>query len=423
MMPMGAAVRRALSIAMLLSAISAAAPCSAADSEEGPEKGPIPFNKIAQDTGESLVVEGIGAFPLGRIPVAGYKAADFVRLVGEAAVEKEVLEQRAEIVLMNADAARLKRLVAAGEGNSAQAEAVKQRLRAHIDHLDSGDPGQIDHLLNVTARHFDYAVRRAGVQWTVKQAFKRVLKSDPFLRFWRQAMPLGKEAASVIGNRSLLRPWMQAAGWRRFGARAAAVERFVDRTTDAYLDALIANIMRKEIAEIAHGALERMYGAVLADHPPKPVLRQRVRRAIAIQPELYVPMSAMAAFAPQPAAPLPAAPAAAMPVAIAPRFADPVAQTIGNEARYLQADDWAVDSSGEDIYRPSPQPSPEPEPQPEPDPEPEPEVRTAREQELHEELKCVGAGNKPGCERWNISSDPKVEGNWDGRREGTVYDP
>lgn len=416
MMPMGAAVRRALFVAMLLSAMSASAPCFAAGAGEGPGTGPIPFNKIAQDTGESLVVEGIGAFPLGRIPVAGYKAADFVRLIGEAAVEKEALAQRAEIVLMNADAARLKRLVTAGEGNGAQAEAVKQRLRAHVDRLDSGDSGRIDHLLNVTARHFDYAVRRAGVQWAVKQGFKRMLKSDPFLRFWRQAMPLGNEAASVIGNRSLLRPWMQAAGWRKFGARADAVERFVDRTTDAYLDAFIANVMRKEIADLAHGALERMYKTVLEDHPPKPVLRQRVRRAIATRPELYVPMSAMAAFVP-----LPAAPAAAMPVAIAPRFADPVAQIIGNETRYLQADDWAVDSSGEHTIRSPPQSSPEPEPQPEP--EPEPEVRSAREQELHEELMCVGAGNKPGCERWNSSSDPKVEGNWDGRREGTVYDP
>lgn len=418
---MGTAARRERSLAILLSVISAGTPCFAAGAEEGPGKGPIPFNKIAQDTGESLVVEGIGAFPLGRIPVAGYKVVDFVRLVGEAAVEKEALAQRAEIVLMNADAARLKRLVTAREGNGAQAEAVKQRLRAHIDSLDSGDPGRINHLLNVTASHFDYAVRRAGVQWAVKQGFKRMLKSDPFLRFWRQAMPLGSEAASVIGNRSVLRPWMQAAGWRRFGARADAVERFVDRTTDAYLDALIANVMRGEIAKIAHGALEHMYDAVLADHPPKPVLRQRVRRAIATRPELYVPMSAMAAFVPLPAAPLPAAPAAAVPVAIAPRFADPVAQIIGNEARYLQANDWAVDSSGEGIYRPPPQTSPEPEPQPEP--EPEPEARSAREQGLHEELMCVGAGNKPGCERWNISSDPKVEGNWDGRREGTVYDP
>ncbi len=413
---MGTAARRALSVAILLSAISAGRPCFAA----GTEEGPIPFNKIAQNAGESLVVEGIGAFPLGRIPVAGYKVVDFVRLVGEAAVEKEALAQRAEIVLMNADAARLKRLVTAREGNGAQAEAVKQRLRAHIDNLESGDPGRINHLLNVTARHFDYAVRRAGVQWAVKQGFKRMLKSDPFLRFWRQAMPLGRETASVIGNRSLLRPWMQAAGWRRFGARADAVERFVDRTTDAYLDALIANIMREEIVKIAHGALEHMYDAVLADHPSKPVLRHRVRRAIATRPELYVPMSAMAAFVPLTAVPLPAAPVAVMPVAIAPRFADPVAQIIGNEARYLQANDWAVDSSG-GTYRPPPQASPEPEPQA--GPEPEPEARSAREQELHEELMCVGAGNKPGCERWNISSDPKVEGNWDGRREGTVYDP
>lgn len=395
---------------MLLFAISAGASCFAA----GAEQGPIPFNKIATEGRDTLIVETLGTLPLGRIPVAGYKVVEFARYVGEAAVEKEDDALRAEVVLMNADAARLKRLVAAGEGNGAQAEVVKQSLRAHGRRLDSGDPGPIDHLLNVTAEHFGYALRRASVRWGMKLAFKRMLKSDPFLRFWRQAMPLGSETASAIGNRSMLRPWMQAVGWRRFGARADAVERFVDRTTDAYLDAFIANAMRKKIADIAGGLLEGMYDEVLADHPPKPVLRQRVRRAIATRPELYVPMSAMAALVP-----LPAAPPAAMP-APAPRFADPVAQTIGNEERYLQQSDWAVQRSGDDTYRPPPQASPEPESQPEPETEQAP---SPRDIERRQEWACAGAGNKPGCERWNVSSDPNVQGNWDGRREGTLYDP
>jgi hypothetical protein len=408
MTPMGAAGRCGRSVAILLMACMGAS-CFTVSAGGGGENGPIPFNKIAIEGRDTLIVETLGTLPLGRIPVAGYKVAEFARYVGEAAVEKEDETLRAEVVLMNADAVRLKRLVAAGEGNGAQAKVVKQRLRAHIDRLDSGDPGPINHLLNVTAEHFGYALRLGSVRWGMKLAFKRMLRSDPFLRFWRQAMPLGSETASVIGNRSMLRPWMQAVGWRQFGARADAAERFVDRTTDAYLDALIANTMRKNIADIAGGLLEGMYKEVLADHPPKPVLRQRVRRAIATRPELYVPMLAVTAFVP-----MPVAPAVAQSVAMVPHFTDPVAQVIGNEERYLQPNDWVVERGGADTYHPPPQPEPEPEPE---------QVPSDRDLELHKELMCVGAGNKPGCERWNITSDPNVQGNWDGRREGTVYDP
>lgn len=409
-------VPRPMRIAVMLSLLLPVHLCAAATGQVG-EQGPIPFNKLTTDAHNTLIVDTLGKMPLGRIPVAGYKLFDYARLVGEAAVEKEDEALRAEVVLMNADAARLKRLVAAGEGNGEAAAEVKRRLRAHGDRLDSGDPGAHQHLFNVTTEHFGYAVRRASVQWGMKQAFKRVLKSTHFLRFWRQAMPLGRESASLIGNRSALRPWMQALGWRSFGKRAAAMERYVDRVTDAYLDALIAETVRKDIADTASGTLERLYGQILADRPSKPVVRQRVRHAIATQPELYVPMSAVAALVPLPVAAAPA------PVAIvaAPRAADPVALAILNEDRHLQSQDWVVDVSGDDGYH-APAPAEDVASPPTPEPEPAPRQRTVREQELHDELMCVGAGNKPGCERWNISSNPQVEGNWDGRRGGTLRD-
>jgi hypothetical protein len=376
-----------------------------------PALDPVPINKIGVDAIESYALKTLDATPAGRPVALAYRGADFLRLVGVAAVEKEDEVRDAEVLVMHADAERLRRLVAAGEGNGPQAEAVKQRLRTHIVALDSGDPGPLHHLLNVTSDHFGYAVRRAGVQFGMKLAFKRLLKSDPVMRLWREAMPLGREARTILGNRTALRPWMAAVGWRRFGARAAAAERYVDRATDALLDAIVANTMRKQLSEHAAQSLEALHAAVMADHPSAPVARRRMRAAIATRPDLYVPLNAIVAM------PVPA-PVAAMPAAPAPRIADPVARVLHNEAQYLDVADWRVDVGGEDTYHPPPS-----DPDPVPVPEPEaPRQRTAREQALHEELMCVGAGNKPGCERWNISSDPEVRGSWDGRREGTLHD-
>lgn len=381
---------------------------------------PLPINTLAAETARdvrnSMIVDGLGRMPLGQIPVVLYKVADFSREIGVAAVDKEDRTRDAQIVLLDADAALIQGLVARGEGNSPKAEAAKARLRALGNQLDSGDPGDVNHLLNVTAKHFEYAVGRASLKFALKFGFKRFLKSDPVARFIRRYVHWGKEPASVIGNRSSLRPWLQYAGWRKFGARASVVERYVDKVTDKLLDKLIWDKMSKEIATASSNALDDLHARVMSDNPSQPVVRRRMRYELAMNPTLYAPLAPVAAA--MPVAPLPAVARAVaiepMPVAVAQqpilRVSDPVAQAIYLEDSYVR-DSWSAPESSEPSTYVSPPQAP-----------PEPEPPTARELELHQELMCVGAGNKAGCERWTTSSEPKAEGSWDGRSGTSVYE-
>lgn len=395
-------MRPVATLAAALVALAVTFPARAAED-------PVPLNKIFRETGESLVVDTLGKLPLGTIPVAIYKVADFGREIGVAAVEKEEKTRDGEVVLMRADAALLKGLVARGEGNSPKAEEAKARLRQLRDQLDSQDPGDINYLLNVTAKNFGYAVGKASLKFALKEGISKFLKQDPAAKFIRKYMHFGDEPASIIGNRSALRPVLSKLGWRKFGARAALVERYVDKVTDKLIDKFIAGEGSKFIAGISAEAMDRLYEQVMAGHPPEPIIYTRVRRAIAINP-VYAPLVAPAAAIPiLAAAPAPVAAAPAPQAAFQP---DRVARTITIEDHYVQAD-FAVERSGPSTYQSTDVPPAAPEPE-------QPSAADLeRRRERHEELMCVGAGNKAGCERWNSSSGGKVQGTWDGSKYQT----
>src|SRR3954447_7818354 len=78
------------------------------------DEDPVPLGKITRETAEDLVVDGLGRVPLGQVPVALYKVADFARTIGEAAVEREDRTRGADIILMRSDAALISGLVAQG---------------------------------------------------------------------------------------------------------------------------------------------------------------------------------------------------------------------------------------------------------------------------------------------------------------------
>lgn len=369
------------------------------------EEGPVPFGKIGRDAAESMIVDGLGKVPLGQIPVAGYKLAMFAKDVGNAAVEKEERTRDGDIMLMRADAALLKGLVAQGEGNGEKAEAAKARLREVRDRLDSQDPGDINYLLNITAKNFGYAVTRASIKLALDMGLKKLLSWDPIARFVDKYIHFGDEPASLIGNRSALKPLLMKAGWKKFGARADIVERFVDKATDKLLDKLVEDTMNKEIAKISSNALDSLYSRVMDDHPSQPVMRRRVRYELVANPAVFAPLAM-----PAPPPPIPAAAAAPAPAPAAPTpRSDPVAQIIYTEDSYVRGS-WRTPESSEPTTYTAPPETPS-----------EPEEPSAQQIELHEELGCVGAGNKPGCEKWNSSSGASVEGCWDGNANCSLY--
>jgi hypothetical protein len=254
------------------------------------------------------------------------------------------------------------------------------------DRLDSQDPGDINYLLNVTAKNFGYAVGKASLRWALKEGFSKFLKQDPAVRFIRKYVHFGNEPASIIGNRSALRPVLATLGWRKFGARAGMVERYVNKVTDKLIDKIIAGEGSKYISGITVGAMDRLYDQVMAGHPSDPVAHLRIRRALAIDAvyaPLAAPATAMRPFAAQAAAPASAA---------APRAAfrpDPVTRTITREDHYVQAD-FAVERS-HSTYQSTPEPPP---PAAEPGPSQHDIERAAY---WHHEFECQGTRNKPGC--------------------------
>jgi hypothetical protein len=332
--------------------------------------------------------------PLGYVPVKLYKLADFGRQIGVAAVEKEEETRNGDIVLMRADAALISGLVARGEGNSSKAEAAKQRLRDLRDRLDSQDPGDINYLLNVTAKNFGYAIGKASLRWGLKEGISKVLKQDPAARFIRKYVHFGKEPASIIGNRSALRPVLATLGWRKFGERAGMVERYVDKATDKLIDKIIAGEGSKYIAGITAGAIDRVYEQVMVGHPSEPVAHLRFRRAFAMDP-VYAPLIAPAAAMPPLAAWAAAAPAPA--AAAAPR-PDPVARAITIEDHYVRADfEVERSQSTHESTLESPPPVPEPGPS---------QHDIERAAYWHHEVDCQGTRNKPGCaSTWDGAAD------------------
>jgi len=380
---------------------------------------PLPLNKLLTAGAQDVLIETLGMMPYGQVPAAFFTAADYAHIMGEAAVDREDEVREARIVLMNADAARLRSLVANGQSASEEAQVAKTRLREHAAALAAKHDNRYRHLLAITGRHFDYAVARASAEFVLGEGLSRFFKIDPLARFLRKHVYPGGEIAFALGNRSALRPWLHAAGWRKFGTRARASERYVNKISDTMLEAMVAEIVSGQVDLATKQALDRLYDSTMADHPSRPITHLRVREQLIAQPIQYAPLAALAV--PAPAFPLAAAPAAPAPAAVL-RVSDPVARAIQSEDRFMLYEDWEGPASRQPQTAHVPIDTPPPAPPPEP---PAPSARDLeRQRERHQELMCVGAGNKPGCERWTSTThDAKPEGSWDGRRGESIHDP
>jgi hypothetical protein len=86
-------------------------------------------------------------------------------------------------------------------------------------------------------------------------------------------------------------------------------------------------------------------------------------------------------------------------------------QAIRTEDFYAR-DAWQAPASSQpETYKAPPAPPPDPEPP------------SARDIERHQELMCVGAGNKAGCERWTSTSGDGAQSTWEGKRGEAPINP
>jgi hypothetical protein len=310
-------------------------------------------------------------------------------------------------ILVNADAALLKGMNAQGLdlNSDPKALAAKERLRARISEMNSAGESTLGHLGAVTMKHLPYAVAQVGIEKAISAGIGKAMEwGGPKIT---KALPIGDEVKSLIGNRSALASGLRYAGWRKLGTRADLAKKYTDELIHKLIQSKLDEMVKAELKQTFGEALDNLYREVMEENP------SQIRRTVVNQPAIYAPLVVQAMPIPVAAAVMPAppvaAPAVAMPVAVA---APPPVIQISHDrlASSLYVDDSYMRRmlAGE-RSRPARESSP-PAAQAAPPPPPEPPRQpTARELQLHQELMCVGAGNKPGC------------GSWDGRRGGSLY--
>lgn len=373
---------------------------------------PFPLFKISRKALEGTVIEAIGAHPLGKIPLTFYKTVDLARELGVAATGHEDASHGAALILIDADAALLKGLRARGVdlNDDPKAVAAKNRLRAQMQGLEDSNyretptdnlPSFVipaikakDDLLHVGAvvvKHLPYAVAKVGMNKAIGAgAGKLIGKLTPWID---KIFPIGDEVRSVVGNKSALASGLRYVGWRKLGARANVAKKYTDKLMHKLVQASIDNLVMDQLRKRIGEAFDHLYREVMAVHPSKPVARE-LRLTVSRAPVVYAPLMAAPLALPvaAPAVPL-AVPALPRP-AVVETARDPVANTIYVEDSYTRFRPRDTETSR---------------PREEPRREPEPKIEPPTKSRFHDELMCVGAGNKPGC------------GSWDGRRGGNLH--
>jgi hypothetical protein len=354
---------------------------------------PWPVFKVISEHGDK-VVDAIGTHPLGKIPVAVYKVTDFTRLVGVAANEREDKSLGASMILVNADAALLKGMHARGLdlNTDPRAIAAKQRLQVLTEDLNSGDEGNLSHLLGVVGKHLPYALAEVAMDKAISAGVEKLVKwGEPAID---KALPIGDEVKSILGNRSGLASGLRYMGWRKLGSRADLAKKYTDKLMHKLIQAKLDELVQAQLKEMFGDALDNLYKEVMEDHP------SQLRRTVISRPMLYasliaqpaLALAAVAAPAPAPALVTPAQAEAAPVVQIS---KDRVVNSIRVEDSYVR---WSVQTN-RTTYHPPPPPTPEPVHQP-----------TEREIQFRRELMCQGTSHKPGCGCWDGSRNCSLTG-------------
>jgi hypothetical protein len=331
--------------------------------------------------------------------------------IGAAAIARRDRWLDAQMVLSGDDAQRLERIKAAGgDLDGAEAQAIKARLRARVEEIESPQRGRLGYTTAVILDNMPYAVAEVGVDKLIEKSVGLALEESGAIALFERFVPVPAKVNWALNYGGPLADAERAGGWRKLGtlareAEAAADEELRDQAASivAKESEAVANFLSKnraaEVKESFSEALVRAYEDEMREHPSAPrALRVGGARLEAVR-------AAAAAPAPAPVALVAAPTPAIRPLAAWP--ADPV-------VRVLDADDRAW-SRREAAPRATPVAPPPPVWQP----SPPSAADQARWAELHAELMRVGDGKtfavcSNGC-------PATAESSWDGRRKQTLY--
>ena len=330
--------------------------------------------------------------------------------VGVAALARRDRWLDAQIALSGDDARSLKRIKAAGgDLDGPEAKAIKTRLRARVEEIQSPERGRLGYTAAVILENTPYAVAEVGVDKLIEKSIGLALEESGVIALFEKFVPIPAKVNWALNYGGPLADAERAGGWRKLGtlareAEAAADEKLRDQAASivAKESAAVADFLSKDratqVKESFSEALARAYEEQMREHPSAP-------RTLSVGAARLEAVRAAAIAAPALPALVAAPTPAVRPLTVWP--ADPV-------LRVLDADDRAW-SRREAAPRPTPAAPPPPVWQPSP-PSAADQARWAA---LHAELMRVGDGKtfavcSNGC-------PATAESSWDGRRKQTLY--
>jgi hypothetical protein len=299
------------------------------------------FARLANGNPVLGTVVGAGAATTLSGVLIVYKAQDLAVDLGLSAVGREDRTIRANLVLVNADAAILKGLRAQGVdlNRDPRALAAKQRLAEQRNRFEATEQGGLAFALAATTKHLPYAVAEVGgtklLGLATGKAFKKVasLLKD-YARPVYDALTkntIGEELRMMLGNRSAFASGLRYAGWSKLGARASRVKEYTDKLVDKLAQSILDETVKKGFSAAMAEAFDNLYRETMEQHPSRPA-PVRVRQLVLSRPEVFAPVALPVLAAPQAVAAVPVAVAVPLPALRAP---DPVVQRIEVEDHYI----------------------------------------------------------------------------------------
>jgi hypothetical protein len=372
---------------------------------------PVPFSSISADMlGDTLSNAAVHS-PVGPLIVAGYtyKMANLASDIGGAAIDKEDRFLGAEMIVVNQDCARLRKIGAdGGDLNGKEANAIKAELQNTKYQMTVDQRSPYGYTLGTVVKNLPFAVKKVAFDKVLEQTIGGVLHAAHIDKLFEAIFPAPENINWMLNYGGPLEDLQKGLGWGKLGTRARIAEKAAAKSMKSQEAKAVADFLgadrEESLEESAERALGKIYQRIIAENPsqPRTVVVQQYR-LVAAREAVMLP-----------------APAAEVPVMVAtPTMAaerpDPV-------IRAIQADDAQIRhfstnapqrsnnfSNPPRVYRPAPVT---------PSVVQEDAATVARWQAFHDQLKIIGDGKtftlcSNGC-------PPSSNSSWDGRRGQTL---
>lgn len=376
----------------------------------------LPYcNAVLEPVGSTLAEVGAASpHPLVKGAAYTYKATELGLELGATAVAAHETWLEAEILVVGAQAKRLKQIHdSGGDLKGPEATRIKELLGAKKIALGGQREGAAAYTLDALMQHWGYVAVKTGVDKTIDKTLGFALREFGLAKLVDRLTGRPPKLANRLFNYGGPLESLQKDArwdWEKLGTRARLAEKAMAEAMVEQEAKLVASELRlgrgKSLEELADSALGWAYAEALRKNPSRQHVVASDFRLVAAR---AANLAMEAALQPASAAPVePARPVAA--IMLAPARADRLAVSIASENVVMTQYDAPWHDGGVNVPATAPS-EPEPEPKPEAPSVPQVSESTLR---FRAELKLIGDGKT-----FTVCSDgcpASSDGSWDGER-------